>query len=147
MPTLVQKACYSVYHKALRYGAINRPYYCSRCRRRKKIHGHHKDYNKPLDVSWLCKVCHGQVHSEESHIIINKKMAQIDESNKCADKPKDKWLTSKQIAEKLGMKTCQVRYYLSSLRRGKYINFSQFGTTYAYPQKAIQKVKEYNEKD
>lgn len=28
----------------------------------KKVHGHHKDYSKPLDVNWLCRKHHREVH-------------------------------------------------------------------------------------
>jgi len=27
------------------------------------VHGHHEDYTKPLEVTWLCKSHHQQVHS------------------------------------------------------------------------------------
>lgn len=51
---------------ALKRGDIQRPNQCSKCGidpgqardGRSKIHGHHHDYDKPLDVEWLCAKCH-----------------------------------------------------------------------------------------
>lgn len=34
---------------------------CARCGE-KKVHAHHEDYNKPLDVVWLCVKCHQRHH-------------------------------------------------------------------------------------
>ena len=31
----------------------------------KKVHGHHKDYKKVLDVIWLCPLHHRRVHLQE----------------------------------------------------------------------------------
>lgn len=36
---------------------------CSICGTDKDVHGHHKDYAKPLDVVWLCAKCHHRVHA------------------------------------------------------------------------------------
>lgn len=36
---------------------------CFRCGNPKTV-AHHEDYDKPLDVMWLCQVCHTQRHKE-----------------------------------------------------------------------------------
>lgn len=47
---------------AIRSGALVRPDVCEECGNTGKIHGHHHDYAKPLDVNWLCPECHGKRH-------------------------------------------------------------------------------------
>lgn len=32
-----------------------------------KVHGHHEDYSKPLDVTWLCAAHHKQLHSKKEN--------------------------------------------------------------------------------
>lgn len=49
---------------AVKSGRLARPNSCSKCGVVKPIHGHHDDYNKPLDVKWLCATCHGKRHRE-----------------------------------------------------------------------------------
>lgn len=42
-----------------------RPSNCSKCGKpHPKVHGHHSDYSKPLDVIWLCPSCHMKLHRE-----------------------------------------------------------------------------------
>ncbi len=36
---------------------------CCRCGNPKTV-AHHEDYDKPLDVMWLCQVCHTKRHKE-----------------------------------------------------------------------------------
>jgi len=45
-------------NRAVRSGRITKPTNCSRCGEDRKITGHHPDYNKPLEVEWLCYECH-----------------------------------------------------------------------------------------
>ena len=53
---------------AVRDGLVNRMP-CQECGR-EDSHGHHHDYEKPLDVIWLCPVCHAKEHSEEKRMHI-----------------------------------------------------------------------------
>lgn len=56
-----QKAHSSVY-SAVKSGALIRQP-CCRCGEQKTV-AHHEDYDKPLDVVWLCQPCHKQRHKE-----------------------------------------------------------------------------------
>jgi len=48
--------------RAIRNGSLLRlP--CIRCGEKKSL-AHHEDYDKPLDVMWLCQPCHKQRHKE-----------------------------------------------------------------------------------
>lgn len=57
---------------ALRDGLIQRPDRCERCGNqpppfkdgRSAIQAHHPDYNKPMEVMWLCQPCHHAWHRE-----------------------------------------------------------------------------------
>lgn len=56
-------------HIAIKRGQLIRPALCGKCGQRPRptidgrpnIHGHHHDYDKPLDVEWLCAKCHRAV--------------------------------------------------------------------------------------
>lgn len=41
---------------------MQRPVVCSGCGREGFVEGHHADYGKPFEVTWLCSECHGKVH-------------------------------------------------------------------------------------
>lgn len=46
-------------------GSIIKPSVCERCRLiSDRLEAHHADYNKPLDIEWLCKRCHCRADKE-----------------------------------------------------------------------------------
>ena len=47
---------------AMQSGRLVRPDHCSECLTRGHVDAHHPNYGKPLDVTWLCKKCHGKKH-------------------------------------------------------------------------------------
>lgn len=49
---------------AVRAGKIKKPKKCSQCNAEVRIMGHHNNYYKPLDVIWLCQICHKGLHSK-----------------------------------------------------------------------------------
>lgn len=59
--------------QALKRGDVQRPSHCSRCGTidrpfkdgRSSIQAHHEDYEKPLEVVWVCQKCHHQIHREK----------------------------------------------------------------------------------
>lgn len=53
---------HSAVGKAIRNGDLVRQP-CIRCGAEKSV-AHHEDYDKPLEVMWLCQPCHKQRHKE-----------------------------------------------------------------------------------
>jgi hypothetical protein len=50
---------------AVAAGTVVKPDRCEDCgepTESRRLHGHHEDYSKPLDVEWLCSACHGTRH-------------------------------------------------------------------------------------
>lgn len=49
---------------ALVAGIVKKPLTCTLCHKKGKLEAHHEDYDKPLDIVWLCRSCHGKRHQE-----------------------------------------------------------------------------------
>ena len=59
-----KEAARSVFRRAVMSGRVVRAEKCQECGG-SPVEGHHEDYDKPLDVAWLCKVCHGKRHRKK----------------------------------------------------------------------------------
>ncbi len=45
---------------AVKIGRLTKSDRCSSCGQEGYVEAHHDDYDKPLDVAWLCKSCHSE---------------------------------------------------------------------------------------
>ena len=57
-----KRAAHVILNNRLRRGDIKKPDKCQDCGSTGRIHGHHHDYTRPLDVEWLCALCHSNRH-------------------------------------------------------------------------------------
>jgi hypothetical protein len=55
-----KRRAHVVLSRAIGSGKIMRPNECSECKKQCKPDGHHLDYNKPLEVVWICRACHSR---------------------------------------------------------------------------------------
>jgi hypothetical protein len=46
-------------------GTMRKPANCSKCGSGERLEAHHTDYDKPLQVVWLCRLCHADAHAIE----------------------------------------------------------------------------------
>lgn len=49
---------------ALRLNVLSKPENCERCKLKVRLEAHHEDYSKPLEIKWLCKICHMHEHDK-----------------------------------------------------------------------------------
>jgi len=54
--------CHNFVRLAIKFGHLVRPESCEQCKIECKPQAHHNDYEKPLEVVWLCRKCHGNEH-------------------------------------------------------------------------------------
>ena len=66
----LKRRCRNIVRTAIENGKLKRGC-CEDCNispEQEKIYGHHEDYNKPLEVVWLCQLCHMRRHSAYTDI-------------------------------------------------------------------------------
>jgi hypothetical protein len=54
-------AAHQAVHRAIEMGMLIRSPTCEKCGKICKTDGHHTDYNKRLEVVWLCRQCHQKI--------------------------------------------------------------------------------------
>lgn len=55
-------AAHALIYWSVAAGVIQRKEKCEECDKVSKTEAHHEDYQKPLDIMWLCKNCHSKKH-------------------------------------------------------------------------------------
>lgn len=68
-----KRAAHVLLGNAVRSGRLEKPSNCSSCGLffpSRKIHAHHHDYTKPLDVTWLCVYCHVDIHKGGDNVAL-----------------------------------------------------------------------------
>lgn len=63
-----KRRAHSALWTAIQSGTVQRKDRCDNCGADGRIEAHHDDYAKPLDVRWLCGVCHEQADRERRSV-------------------------------------------------------------------------------
>jgi hypothetical protein len=59
----IKRAARTALGNAVRDGRLKKPPECEICAvSDDRLHGHHEDYTRPLDVIWVCAACHAFIH-------------------------------------------------------------------------------------
>jgi len=57
-----KSAVHSLVCWAIKAKVMHRKENCEECGIYCKTNAHHEDYSKPMEVQWLCRLCHGKKH-------------------------------------------------------------------------------------
>ena len=71
-----QRRAGAAVHKAISSGRLVRQP-CEVCGKTKKVHAHHDNYTKPLDVRWLCPSHHHEAHGKTARAKIIRKRVPV----------------------------------------------------------------------
>ena len=70
----IKKNCHLKVKRAIEKGLLIKPKKCTHCGAIEKLQAHHVDYNKPLEVLFLCDKCHKEIHKqirEEQRLLVS----------------------------------------------------------------------------
>jgi hypothetical protein len=65
----LKSSCRNSLNWAVHKGRIVKPHHRKECGIEGRVTGHHKDYQKPFEVEWLCYVCHGKLRRKIPRLI------------------------------------------------------------------------------
>ena len=54
--------CRDILNDAIQHGIIQRPSLCPICGKQGDVEAHHDSYYRPLEVKWMCPLCHAEYH-------------------------------------------------------------------------------------
>ncbi len=74
---------------AVQSGRIRKPPKCSKCGKVGAVEGHHADYSRPLDVIWLCRLCHSILHDADRPRRLRKRLTIWVLPEKCKELKQD----------------------------------------------------------
>lgn len=74
---LVQRIAHHAFALAKKDGRVLKATECSDCGKGGRIHAHHPDYTKPLDVEWLCPKCHSSRHPKRGRRLLAQLAQQV----------------------------------------------------------------------
>lgn len=60
----IKRGASALVNKAIHNKLLKKPKSCESCGETTSLHGHHDDYSKPLEVTWLCPSCHFVWHAK-----------------------------------------------------------------------------------
>lgn len=61
----VKENCRRAVCRAIAKGVLVRSWRCSSCYVTAKTYAHHADYTKPLEVAWVCRLCHSDLDRQQ----------------------------------------------------------------------------------
>lgn len=90
---------------AVEKGELVAPNCCSECGEIGRVEGHHDDYNHPLQVRWLCHMCHYGWHKVNVPIKCNNPKPAMTRSELCSLGGKSSWANMNAEERNTKMKT------------------------------------------
>jgi len=67
----------SMIKNAIKSGKLVKPKKCEQCGEIKPVEAHHQNYDKPLEIRWLCRECHKKTYND-GWVLIQKRTFPIE---------------------------------------------------------------------